>query len=233
MQITWFGHSCFRLDFGKTRILIDPFLTGNPTFEDSGKTVRDVAKGVTHVALTHGHEDHTGDAVAICKETDAPLIAVYELAMHMASLGVQKIDPGNTGGTIHHDEFAITFVPAWHSSGIFHDGRSIYLGACTGLIIEPRGEKTVYAMGDTAIFTDMALINELYQPKIGFVPIGDRFTMGARTAAIACKRYFQFDTVVPCHYGTFPIIDQTADKFVAEMGGKTVVVPKPGVPFQA
>jgi L-ascorbate metabolism protein UlaG (beta-lactamase superfamily) len=99
MQITWFGHSCFRIDTGKSRILIDPFLTGNPTFEDSGHTVRDVAKGVTHVALTHGHEDHTGNTVEICKETAAPLIAVYELAVHMASLGVEKIDPGNTGGT--------------------------------------------------------------------------------------------------------------------------------------
>ena len=92
MQITWFGHSCFRIDTGKSRILIDPFLTGNPTFEDSGHTVREVAKCVTHVALTHGHEDHTGNAVEICKETAAPLIAVYELAVHMASLGVAKID---------------------------------------------------------------------------------------------------------------------------------------------
>ena len=135
MQITWFGHSCFRIDTGKSRILIDPFLTGNPTFEDSGHTVRDVAKGVTHVALTHGHEDHTGNTVEICKETAAPLIAVYELAVHMASLGVEKIDPGNTGGTQHHEDFDLTFVPAWHSSGVFLEGRSIYLGACTGLII--------------------------------------------------------------------------------------------------
>ena len=83
MQITWFGHSCFRIDTGKSRLLIDPFLAGNPTFEDSGHTVRDVAKGVTHVALTHGHEDHTGHTADICKETAAPLIAVFELAMHM------------------------------------------------------------------------------------------------------------------------------------------------------
>jgi L-ascorbate metabolism protein UlaG (beta-lactamase superfamily) len=231
MQITWFGHSCFRIDTGKSRILIDPFLTGNPTFEDSGHTVRDVAKGVTHVALTHGHEDHTGNTVEICKETAAPLIAVYELAVHMASLGVEKIDPGNTGGTQHHEDFDLTFVPAWHSSGVFLEGRSIYLGACTGLIIATREGKTVYHMGDTAIFSDMGLINEIYRPQVGIVPIGDRFTMGAKTAALACKRFFQFETVIPCHYGTFPIIDQTADKFVAEMGGNTVVVPKVGVPF--
>ena len=232
MQITWFGHSCFRIDTATSRILIDPFLTGNPTFEDTGRTVHSVAQGVTHVALTHGHEDHTGDTVVICKETGAPLMAVYELAMHMASLGVEKIDPSNTGGALYHEDFDLTFVPAWHSSGIFDEGRSIYLGACCGLIIAEREGKTVYHMGDTAIFSDMGLINEIYRPHIGIVPIGDRFTMGAKTAALACKRFFQFETVLPCHYGTFPSIDRTADKFVAEMGGKTVVVPQVGVPFE-
>jgi L-ascorbate metabolism protein UlaG (beta-lactamase superfamily) len=78
-------------------------------------------------------------------------------------------------------------------------------------------------MGDTAIFSDMGLVNEIYRPQVGIVPIGDRFTMGARTAALACKRFFQFEKVIPCHYGTFPIIDQTADKFVAEMGGNSMV----------
>lgn len=231
MQITWFGHSCFRIDTAKSSILIDPLLTGNSTFENTGRSVHSVAEGVTHVALTHGHEDHTGDAVAICKETGAPLMAVFELAMHMASLGVETVDPGNTGGTLYHEDFDLTFVPAWHSSGIFHEGRSIYLGACCGLVIAPREGKTVYHMGDTAIFSDMGLINEVYQPAIGFVPIGDRFTMGAKTAALACKRYFEFETIVPCHYRTFPMLDQTADKFVAEMGGNTVLVPEVGVPF--
>jgi L-ascorbate metabolism protein UlaG (beta-lactamase superfamily) len=231
MQITWFGHSCFRIDTAKSSILIDPLLTGNSTFESTGRSVHSVAEGVTHVALTHGHEDHTGDAVAICKETGAPLMAVFELAMHMASLGVETVDPGNTGGTLYHEDFDLTFVPAWHSSGIFHEGRSIYLGACCGLVIRPHEGKTVYHMGDTAIFSDMGLINEIYRPAIGLVPIGDRFTMGAKTAALACKRFFQFKTIVPCHYRTFPMLDQTADKFVAEMGSNAVLVPDVGVPF--
>jgi L-ascorbate metabolism protein UlaG (beta-lactamase superfamily) len=232
MKITWLGHSCFRIDTGKSSILIDPFLIGNPTFEDTGLTVRGATKGVTHVALTHGHDDHTGDAVQICKETGAPLIAVFELAMHMAGLGVQKIDPGNTGGTLFHDDFDLTFVLAWHSSSTTGNGNAVYLGACCGLVVRTREGKTVYHMGDTAIFSDMALINEIYRPDIGFVPIGDRFTMGAKPAALACKRYFQFETVVPCHYGTFPMLDQTADKFVAEMGGNIVRVPEVGVPFE-
>jgi L-ascorbate metabolism protein UlaG (beta-lactamase superfamily) len=231
MQITWFGHSCFRIDTAKSSILIDPLLTGNSTFESTGRSVHSVAEGVTHVALTHGHDDHTGDAVAICKETGAPLMAVFELAMHMASVGVETVDPGNTGGTLYHEDFDLTFVPAWHSSGIFHEGRSIYLGACCGLVIRPHEGKTVYHMGDTAIFSDMGLINEIYRPAIGLVPIGDRFTMGAKTAALACKRFFQFKTIVPCHYRTFPMLDQTADKFVAEMGSNAVLVPDVGVPF--
>jgi len=233
MKITWFGHSCFRLDTGACSILIDPFLTHNATFEKSGIKLLDAVKGATHVALTHAHEDHTGDTVEICKETGAPLLAVHELATYMAAQGVEKIDPGNTGGTLHHGDFDLTFVPAWHSASRIVDGRPVYLGACCGLIIAPSGDKTVYHMGDTAIFSDMGLINEIYAPEIGFVPIGDRYTMGAKTAALACQRFFDFELIVPCHYGTFPVLDQTADQFVAEMGGNTVRVPDVGVPFEA
>jgi L-ascorbate metabolism protein UlaG (beta-lactamase superfamily) len=233
MQITWFGHSCFRIDTEASSILIDPFLTGNATLEEAGIPLHDAIKGVTHVALTHGHEDHMGDTVRVCKETGAQLLAVHELATYLAGRGVEKIDPGNTGGTISHEDFDLSFVPAWHSASNIVDGRPVYLGACCGLVIAPNGEKTVYHMGDTAIFSDMGLINEIYRPEIGFVPIGDRYTMGARTAALACKRFFDFELVVPCHYGTFPVLDQTADKFVAEMGGNTVLVPEVGVAFEA
>ena len=92
--------------------------------------------------------------------------------------------------------------------------------------------KTIYHMGDTEIFGDMALVDEIFAPKVGFVPIGDRFTMGAKTAALACKKYFKFDTVVPIHYGTFPIIDQTPDKFIAAAEGQKVLVPEIGKPFE-
>jgi L-ascorbate metabolism protein UlaG (beta-lactamase superfamily) len=233
MEITWFGHSCFRIDTGGSAILIDPFLTGNATFEESGIPWHQAIKGTTHVALTHGHEDHTGDTARICKETGAQLLAVHELATHLAGQGVDKIDPGNTGGTLYHGDFDLTFVPAWHSASNIVDGRPIYLGACCGLVIAASGGKTIYHMGDTAIFSDMALINEIYAPQIGFVPIGDRYTMGSRTAALACKRFFDFELIVPCHYGTFPVLDQSADKFIAELGDNVVLVPEVGVPFEA
>ena len=233
MKITWFGHSCFRVETGESRILIDPFLTGNATFAKSEISRDKAIEGVTHVALTHGHEDHLGDTVDVCKKTDATVIAVHELVSYLAGLGVENTDPGNTGGMVPHDDFDLTFVPAWHSASNMVDGKPVYLGNPCGIVIAARDGKTLYHMGDTDIFSDMALINELHQPQIGIVPIGDRYTMGAKSAALACKRFFDFETVVPCHYGTFPIIDQTADKFVAEMAGNRVLVPEVGVPFEA
>jgi L-ascorbate metabolism protein UlaG (beta-lactamase superfamily) len=232
MKITWFGHACFRIDTSASAILIDPFLTGNAVFEKSGIPLSKVTEGVTHVALTHGHEDHVGNTISVCKATGATLIAVYELAMYLASQGVETVDPGNTGGKIPHDDFDLTFVPAWHSSSVIVDGRPLYLGNPCGIVIAPKDGKTVYHMGDTDIFADMGLINELYRPQIGIVPIGDRFTMGAKTASLACKRFFNFETVVPCHYETFPIVDQTPDQFITEMGESRVLVPELGVPFE-
>ena len=190
-----------------------------------------MSAGVTHVALTHGHDDHVGDAAAICKESGATLIAVFELAMYLNGKGVEKVDPTNHGGTVKHAGFALTFVNALHSSSTIVDGAPVYLGNPCGLIIAPDEGPVVYHMGDTEVMSDFAVINALHAPKVGLVPIGDRFTMGARSAAYACKRYFQFETIIPCHYGTFPIIDQSADAFVAEMAGHNVVVPEVGKPI--
>jgi len=224
MKLTWLGHSAFRLETGSNVILIDPFLSGNDKFTGS---VDDAARGCTHVVLTHGHDDHTGDALDICKNTGAKLVAVYELALYMNAKGVDNIDPANPGGTLAQDGFDVSFVKAFHSSSTVIDGKPVYLGAACGVVIRAEGE-SVYHMGDTEIFSDMALINEVFAPTVGLVPIGDRFTMGAKTAAMACKRYFDFKTIVPIHYGTFPIIDPDASKFEAEMTGQNVVVPEIG-----
>jgi L-ascorbate metabolism protein UlaG (beta-lactamase superfamily) len=126
----------------------------------------------------------------------------------------------------------VTLVRADHSSGDIKDGMPIYLGNPCGAIIKAAGEPTVYHMGDTDIFSDMGLISEIYAPKVAMVPIGDRFTMSPATAALAVKRFFKLDAVIPCHYGSFPIIEPTADKFVAAMKGHAtkVVVPEKGRP---
>ncbi|MCF3641397.1 metal-dependent hydrolase [Rhizobium sp. TRM95111] len=229
MKITWLGHSAFRIETAKAKILIDPFFTGNPAFDES--TRRDATAGLTHVLLTHGHGDHVGDTLAIAGETGATVFANADLAAWLGSKGAANVDMGNTGGTVHFDGFSVTFVNALHSSAqITEDGVSHSLGSANGLVLHFEDEPTLYHMGDTDIFSDMALVQELHQPDIGLVPIGDRFTMGGAVAALACRRYFKFGTVIPCHYGSFGVLDQTADTFVAAMDGvgTTVEVPKVG-----
>jgi L-ascorbate metabolism protein UlaG (beta-lactamase superfamily) len=224
VQLTWYGHSAFRVEVGDAKILIDPFLTGNSTWNDGWEGP---AAGITHVLLTHGHSDHVGDAVDILKKTGALLVANFELCQYLVGKGARgdRINPGNHGGTVDCGGFTTTFVNALHSSSVVNDdGSNTYLGNPTGLVLHFPNDKTLYHMGDTDIFGDMALINELHEPKIGLVPVGDRFTMGGAVAALACRRFFNFETVVPCHYATFGMIDQTADKFVAGMDGSGVKI---------
>ena len=129
----------------------------------------------------------------------------------------------NTGGTTDLGGFTVTMVRADHSSGDIADGMPIYLGNPCGVIIKAAGEPTVWHLGDTDIFSDMALIAEIHAPKVAIVPIGDRFTMSPKTAALAVKRFIKCEIAIPCHYGSFPIIEANADAFVAEMQG-----PRPG-----
>ncbi|WP_299814282.1 metal-dependent hydrolase [uncultured Roseibium sp.] len=217
MKLTWYGHSAFKIEIDGASILIDPFLTGNPSFPDSLSVDR-VAEGVTHLVLTHGHDDHIGDSIEILKKTGAQLTANFEICMWANRQGVENFSPMNTGGKVDVGPFAVALTRADHSSSKQTDGEAIYLGNPHGVIIEAPGEKVLYHMGDTDIFSDMALINEIYKPQIGLVPIGDRFTMGARTAAMACSRYFEFETILPCHFGTFPVLDQTSDAFARALG---------------
>ena len=230
MQITWYGHSAFRLDFGGTAVLIDPFFTGNPAFvSDKAAAI----KGVSQIVLTHGHSDHVGDALDIAKQNGATVTANYDLCMWLAGKGLEKFNPMNTGGTTDLGAFTVTLVRADHSSGDIVDGMPIYLGNPCGAIIAANGEPTVWHLGDTDIFSDMALLAEIYQPKVAIVPIGDRFTMSPATAALAVKRFIKPETVIPCHYATFPIIEPNADKFVAAMKGEKtkVIVPEKGKAF--
>lgn len=228
MKLRWLGHAAFRIQTAKQTILIDPFLTQNPSF--AGQDIKEAAKGVTHILLTHGHMDHVGDTIALAGELDAEVVANADLGDWLQFRGVQKVNQGNTGGTIHTGGFSVTFVNALHSAAHFtEDGVSHALGNANGLVLHFDDEPTLLHMGDTDIFSDMALINELHQPDIGIVPVGDRFTMGGAVAALACQRYFNFDVAIPCHYGTFGIIEQTADKFVAGMEGAKTKLEVPPV----
>ena len=163
------------------------------------------------------------------------MVGTFELVNWLAKKGVEKIEPGNTGGTIAFDDFTVTLTQAFHSSAnVEEDGSVNYLGMPNGLVFHVKDGPTVYHMGDTDIFSDMALIEELHAPKIAMVPVGDRLTMGAAVAALACRRYFNFDKIIPIHWGTLPILDKNPDKFVEAMegdGGK-VMNPAVGEPFE-
>jgi L-ascorbate metabolism protein UlaG (beta-lactamase superfamily) len=227
MKITWYGHSAFRLDFSGHAVLLDPFFTGNPGF--AGDSDAAIA-GISHILVTHGHSDHVGDTIAIARQTGATVVTNFDLCMHLAREGVESIEPMNTGGTVDLGGFTATLVRADHSSGLVEAGVTFPLGSANGIIVKAPGEKTVYHLGDTDIFSDMALIAELHEPQVGLVPIGDRFTMGARTAALAVRRFFAFEAVLPCHYASFPLVDQHAGAFVDSLKDHPtrVLVPKAG-----
>ncbi|MCB1381085.1 MAG: metal-dependent hydrolase [Alphaproteobacteria bacterium] len=218
MKITALGHSAFRIEFGNSVILVDPFITGNPAARTDWKTA---SEGCTHVLLTHGHSDHIGDAVDILKVTGAVLVSNFEICNYLAAKGVENYSPGNHGGTISFDEFSVTFTNAWHSSSEIVAGTPVYLGNPAGFIIRPKAAhaKTLYIAGDTGLSLDMQLIDTFYHPHIGILPIGDRFTMGAEQAAYAARNLFSFEIVIPCHYASFKgFVADDASEFLAAMG---------------
>lgn len=224
MKLQYLGHSAIRLEDGSFTLLIDPFLTGSSTAPMDWEKA---AKDVTHVALTHGHSDHVGDTIAIAKTNAVPVVAIVELARWLNRRGVSDTIEANFGGTIVLGHgVSITLVPAWHTSA---SDEGEYLGEPAGLIIK-MSETTIYHAGDTAIFGDMGLIDELYKPDVVLLPIGGTYTMDAKTAAIAAEKYFKNAKVVPLHYATFPVLAPDCEAFVAECERREVeAVPlKPG-----
>lgn len=221
MDLTWLGHGGFRLDIGGQVLLIDPWIDGNPVFPEG---MRDAAiKGATHILLTHGHFDHTNGIAQIAKDTGATLLAMVELEALMAYHNIDTVG-FNYGGTVMAGEVAITMVKAAHSSSIAINDKLVYAGNPAGYMISHAG-RTVYVSGDTDIMADMEWMGDLHKPEIGILCAGGHYTMDMTRAAYAAKRYFNFKTVIPCHYQTFPVLEQSADALVAGLPGVDVKTP--------
>ena len=221
MKLTFLGHSAILLEYDGRAVLVDPFLTGNPTAAVAADAVEaDV------IVLTHAHGDHVGDAVAIAKRTGAVVVSNVEIAGRLAREGIATLG-ANTGGRVALSVGAVSFTPAWHSSS-FGDGG--YGGLAMGAVFEIGGRR-VYHAGDTALFGDMALIAR-GGLDVALLPIGDHFTMGPADALEAVKLLGP-RRVVPIHYGTFPQIEQDAGAFRDAVQAATHAVVHPLAPGEA
>lgn len=221
MQLIYLGHSCFLLQTSRARLLIDPYLNDNPKAAARASTVR-----CDYVLITHGHEDHTGDALTIAKACGATIIANYEIAEYFAAQGATAhgMNPGG-GYTFPFGRVKLTI--AHHTSSVNAGLKPIYLGAPCGLLIEADGKK-IYHAGDTALFLDMQLIGRVGL-DVALLPIGDNFTMGPDDALDALD-FLKPKVSVPMHYDTWPVIAQDASAFAraAAARGHAVRVLAPG-----
>jgi L-ascorbate metabolism protein UlaG (beta-lactamase superfamily) len=221
VDIRFLGHACFELSEGDTRVLIDPFLSGNPK-----ATVGPDEVDPTHIFLTHGHVDHWGDVEDIAKRTGAQCVAIVELANELSDKGVENVTDPNLGGTVKFDWGWVKLVPAWHTSTT--PGGTVNTPA--GLLIGIGG-KTIYHLGDTALFSDLKLVAHRGNPiDVALMCIGGHYTMD-RLDAVVATEFIEPGTVIPCHYDTFPPIETDAEAFKSEVESQTsakVAILQPG-----
>ena len=219
MEVRFLGHACFELTDGDARVLIDPFLTGNPKAAIAAEDVSPSA-----ILLTHGHGDHFGDTAEIAKRTGAPVVAIVEIARELAEDGIETHEP-NMGGSVKFDWGWVKLVPAWHSSMTPNGTAS----NAAGLVVSVGGT-VVYHLGDTCVFSDMQLIGKRHPIDVALMCIGGYYTMD-RTEAVDAAELIGAKTVIPCHYNTFPSIETDAEAFKSDVEsatGSKVVIMEPG-----
>ena len=220
MDIRFLGQSCFELTEGSTRVLVDPFLSGNPLGAAQADDL-----DPTHIFLTHGHADHWGDIVPIAKRTGAQCVAIIELAQELQGEGIENVADPNLGGTVEFDGGWVKLVPAWHTSTT--PGGTVNTPA--GLVIN-LGGKTIYHLGDTALFSDLQLVGRRQPIDLALMCIGGHYTMD-RHDAVTAAELVGASQVIPCHYNTFPPIEADAEAFKSDVESQTsskVVVLDPG-----
>ena len=222
MKITWLGHASFRIETTQAVLLLDPWLEGNPSFPDDRRA--EAIAGATHILITHAHGDHAAEAPALARELGVPVVGIYDWASWVAEAhGIESVG-FNKGGTVHLGDAAVTMVNAVHSSSMAGPSGAMAAGSEAGYVIAA-GRTVLYAMGDTDVMADMQIIRDLHDPTHALIPIGGHFTMDAPRAAYACKRFFDFKGVIPCHYGTFPLLAADADAFIEAVAPLPVHAP--------
>lgn len=228
MKITWLGHSGFRIAIGDQVLIVDPWLTGNPVFPAERRA--EAVAGATAVLVSHAHGDHAGDAVAIARAGAIPAAGIYDLMAHWERSERIAVTGFNRGGTVRLGNVYVTMVAASHSSSLAGGGAPIYGGTAAGFMIA-HGGRTIYFSGDTDVMADMGVFQALHRPEIGILSAGGHFTMDMNRAAYAARTFFSFRTVIPCHYRTFPLLEQSAATLAAALPGVRVIEPEVLVPI--
>ena len=223
MNIIWLGHSSFRIEIGDQVLLVDPWLTGNPVFPADRRD--EAITDATHILVSHGHEDHSGDALEISKELGIPIVGIYDLMNWWSEHKDANTIGFGKGGTVSLGNVSVTLVNAVHSSSIGTDEGPLYTGSEAGFMIAGEGQ-TIYFSGDTDVMADMKVFNDLHSPDIGILCAGGHFTMDMTRAAYAAKTFFDFKTLIPCHYRTFSILEQSADELIAALPNVDVREPE-------
>ena len=223
MKIIWLGHGSFRIETEDKVLLIDPWLTGNPSLLVSQQEA--AVSGATHIILTHTHFDHVVDVLSLAQKLRVPVVGQYDLmgywgeAEDIATLGFNK------GGTVDLGGPKLAMVPASHSSTFTTEEGLRSGGSEVGYMLMAES-KTVYISGDTGLMADMDWMGDYYKPDVGILSAGGHFTMDMRQTAYAAKRYFSFETIIPCHYKTFPILEQSAQALIEALPDINVIEPE-------